>query len=147
MVRQGSSLWDYRWNQEKALQCNLAGVGRVCMDCWPVPGRRHLVCGAPGQYNFCASITAFFHPGPDGAMPTVRSEMYREGVGVREAMTFLQKALEAKKVDGELAKRCSDLLVERARNVLSPTGPQNWLEQEGRLYDLCAEVAKTVGGK
>jgi hypothetical protein len=141
MVKQGYSAWDYRWNPEKVLQCNLAGIGRVCLDCWPIPGRRDLVCGGPGQYNFPASITAFLHPGPDGAQPTVRSEMYREGVQVREAMTFLQKAVDANKVEGELAQRCSDLLVERARNVLHPMGPQNWLEQEGRLYELCAEVS------
>lgn len=141
MLKQEFSTWDYRWNAEKVLQCNLAGIGRVCMDCWPIPGRRGLLCGSPGQYNFCASITALFHPGPDGAVPTVRSEMYREGVQVREAMSFLMKAVDAKRMDGALAARCTELLAERARNVLAPTGPRNWMEQEGRLYDLCAEVA------
>ena len=141
LVKQGSSLAVYRFNPERTLQSGLHGIGRVGADWWYVPGRRRPLCGLGGQYNFSASIMWFFHPGPDGAEPTVRSEMFREGVQTREAMQFLQKAVTEGRATGDLAKRCDALIRDRGRNQVSPIGRRHWLRDENRLLALCAEVA------
>jgi hypothetical protein len=148
-LKQGSPLHHWRLNGERSLQCGLAGIGRVAADCWRVPGRG-LVCGEGGQYNFSASITQFFHAGPEGPVPTARSEMFRQGMQVREAIIYLQKALEEKLVDLDTLLRCKRLLEERATcMVRAGTGRTDmqeaaWRSREDRLFALCADVAREI---
>jgi hypothetical protein len=102
------------------------------------------------------AVVACFSPGPDGAMFNERMEIFREGVQVGEAILFLERALEDKKVSGEVAKKIGDLLDERARYFLRAEEQQStfntfacsaWQERDDRLFALCAEVAAKTGAK
>lgn len=138
-LRSGSTLADHRLNPERALQCGLFGIGRVCLDMWPINGR--LLCGSPGQYNFCASITSLFDAAPDGPRWTARAQMFREGIQVREAMTWLQRQAKGGTLDAATADRIKTLLDQRARNMLANDGHRYWLDNDDQLFSLCTDIA------
>jgi hypothetical protein len=133
----------------------------VGADFWPLPigkgGRMEPICDSYAAVGPVNNTTAMLSPGPDGAIFNERLEMFREGVQACEAIIFVQKALEEKKVSAELATKIEDLLDERARYYartrLAEEG--NWLSfecsdwqgRDGRLFDLAAEAAKAGGGK
>ncbi|HOX05275.1 MAG TPA: hypothetical protein PK280_02645 [Planctomycetota bacterium] len=153
----------YRTVDEAAVQSNVRGTGRIGGDFWPLPGGKdgryvHLCDSyeAVGPENNTCSMTA---PGPDGALWTERLEMFREGAQIAEAITFLTKALDARKVSGDLEKRIVEALDERARYYLRarwPFGPRyefggdaylsfissNWQARDELLFSLAAEVAR-----
>lgn len=148
-LRQHYDLDAYRLNPEKALQCNLDGIGRIGIDFWQFPderGRmRHLDFGVgTGQFYFTTSIVWMNGPGPDGPLPTTRSELFREGLQVREAMTFLQKAADGGTLAPELVARIHDLLWERGLAMVSSDGHRHWQANEDRLFDLCAKAAQVL---
>jgi hypothetical protein len=147
ILKQGSSLAAYRLNPEKTLQCNLRGIGRVAADCWPVPGRKYRLCGSPGQFNFYASIVDFFAPLEAGPVCTTRSEMFREGLQVREAITYLLQTLDGGRLDAALAAKVDALVLARAHDMLVPEGHADWFRDEDALFALCAEVAEAVRGR
>lgn len=145
---QRSDLREYRLKPEKAMQSNLNGIGRVGIDFWEftdAEGRKRQLTSGGGQFTFNAGVAWFLAAGPDGPVPTTRSEMFREGVQVCEAMSFLQQASESGKLPGELAARIEALVRERARNMLAADGHRDWWEHEDKLFALCAEVAKAHG--
>jgi hypothetical protein len=73
--------------------------------------------------------------------------MFREGLQVREAMTFLQQEADGGKLPPEMVTRISDLLRQRAANMIRELadGHRAWQEDEDRLFALCAEAARQVG--
>jgi hypothetical protein len=99
------------------------------------------------------SCIALFSPGPDGAIFNERMEVFREGVQVGEAILFLERALEDKKVSGDTEKKIGNLLDERARYYLrgfqnyKSLECSNWQERDDRLFALCAEVVAKTGAK
>ena len=99
------------------------------------------------------AIYACFSPGPDGAVFNERMEVFREGVQVGEAILFLERALEDKKISGDVEKKMGLLLNERSRYYLRATRNfrsfecSNWQERDDRLFGLCAEVAAASGAK
>jgi hypothetical protein len=106
---------------------------------------------AVGQTGLGNNTTDLFAPGPDGPVTTIRFENAREGNEEAEARVFIEKALLAKKLPAELAKRCQDLLDERA-NVLRINGARHralglldWQDKSRRLFRLAAEAAKAAG--
>ncbi len=154
-----ASAW--RMVEESTLQGNICGVGRVGLDFWPLP-----VEGRTGEYRALsgkidmhlgpsAATRMFLYPGPKGPAPTWRSEVFREGLQVREAIIFLQQALDSGRAAGPLAQRIKDLLDVRARLYLRtrPNSPMHWVAFEGsgwqerdeELFALCAEVAGAAG--
>jgi len=158
-----ASAW--RMVEESTLQGNLCGVGRVGLDFWPLP-----VDGRAGQYRALsgsvdmhlgpsASTRMFLYPGPKGPAPTWRSEVFREGLQTREAMIFLQKAMDAGKATGDLAQKIKDLLDVRARHYLRTRAGggvpllwvafegSGWQERDEGLFALAAEVARATGVK
>jgi len=150
MLRQSFSLAEYRLNPEKTLQCGRQGIGRVGLDLWrfKVSGGRWRQLGVSGgQFTFNAGVAWLLARGPDGPVPSTRSEMFREGLQVREAMIYLQKALDADMVDADLAERIRNLLTRRARNMLRADGHRDWQRNEARLFALCAEVAHAIAGE
>jgi len=101
-------------------------------------------------------------PGPNGPVSTERLEMYIEGLQVNEAITFLLKALDDKKIDGALAAKCQERLTQRAaRNLklVEKAGRgwpaidfnleffDSWQEDDETLFAMCAEVSVKLGGK
>jgi hypothetical protein len=169
--RTQSSLAEHRFLMEGATQGGCRGIGRVGGDSWPLPKGQGVWRGYEGHYDWDSmfdseiggtgpgeSVIALFSPGPDGAAFNVRTEMFREGVQVAEAIIFLQRAVANKRVGGDVAKRIDDLLLERARYFLRSEyvtrmyGTRmftmecsNWQERDDKLFALCAEVAANGG--
>jgi len=121
------------------------GVGQLGVDIFPIPhpkrrGRyHHLTVGRGGLGPRCSTLALLF-PGTDGPIPTGRFEMFREGVQLAEAILFLQRALDEKRITGELAERVNRYLDERAEAFL-----RHWsagrFERDALLLALAAEVA------
>lgn len=143
---------------ERALALGDNGPGRMCMDYWPVegsvksPGGRSLfnrwpesTSGQRGPFILYLSV-----PGKEGAIPSIKFMGMREGLQECEARIFIEKALVEKKVSGELAARCQDLLDRRThfcRIVHSNPLPlaaavgEGWQKRSSDLYRLAVEVA------
>jgi hypothetical protein len=148
-----------------ALQGSLSGLGMVGGDFWPVKSGRGYVpiCDNRGGVGPRNNTKAMIAPGPKGPVFTERLEAFREGLQIVEAIIFLQKALEGKKLGNDLSKRIKDYLDKRARQYLrnstpTPKGPSQdtvwmtqeataWHERDAKLFRLAAEAAKAIGGK
>ena len=92
-----------------------SGIGRICLDFWPVAKGRDLINRYP--YSDCMqrrpTICRLSWPGPEGALPTARLEAFIEGLQDCEAMIVVAEALEKSKIDGPLAEKCRKLLADR----------------------------------
>ncbi|HOX07383.1 MAG TPA: hypothetical protein PK280_13355 [Planctomycetota bacterium] len=158
-LRDSSPLAVCRATPEACLQSGLIGVGRVGGDFWPLPigkgGKYEHICDSFAAVGPANNTVALTSAGPDGAALNQRSEMFREGLQVAEAIVFLGKAQDGGKLSAELSGKISNLLDERARHYyrgrlpqalatlsLEACGPQ---ERDDRLFALCAEVAKAAG--
>ena len=164
-----SPLPTYRLTAEENASGLLRGFGRVGADFWPVlKDKRGRMVGRISQGRFPKSMwrnldirQTLLEPGPDGAISTVRFEMMCEGVQESEARIFVEGALLRKKIDGDLARRCQEVLTGRdeAMRKYHGTGKGNkgpsddsytayvksgWQERSERLYNLAAEVAKAL---
>jgi len=138
------SLHAFRIGAEKNMQCGQDGMGRVGLDFWRYKderGRTIQLHTAGGQFSFDGSIPYFVAPGPKGPVLTTHSEMYREGLQVREAITFVLKAVDGGKLPAELAGRIESLVARRAARIDKPYGFRDWRQQEDELFSLCAEAA------
>jgi hypothetical protein len=103
------------------------------------------------------STRAMLFPGPDGTASTERFEMLREGMELAEAILFVQRALDDKKISGELEQRANRLLDERSDTFLKwsrrsiqgdhPWWPSDRFERDAQLLLLAGEVAAATGGK
>lgn len=155
-----SPLVVHRVVSESALQGNLNGIGRVGGDFWPLPGRKRGVFDslAGGSHmGMSASTLALLSAGPDGPAPNERFEMLREGVQICEAMVFIQKALDGKKLDEELVRRCEEVLDQRARYYIRTRQGQRglwwtfissgWQAREDALFALATDVARASGNE
>ncbi len=180
-----SHLTNYRLLGELNLQSNRHGFGWIAADFWPVfkdkpitdrfrhlP--RHNIVKAYAAYGFTGSN--ILADGPEGAEPTVRYEMMREGLQECEARLAIEKALldEAAraKLGEDLAGRCRRTLDYRTRSTLwaflafhlnrrASVGHgirqvdlgrawyegSGWQQQSKELYALAAEVAGALAGE
>ncbi|MHC4914476.1 MAG: glycoside hydrolase domain-containing protein [Planctomycetota bacterium] len=156
-----------------ALWKGTKGVGRICLDYWPVLGKDQ---GKPDgkirgtlinryPYSDCMqrrpTIIHMAWPGPKGAMPTMRLEAFIEGIQASEAVIVIAEAVEKHraKLGDELAAKCEKLLADRSKArllawsqhtnrsygnvVLHPTS-QGWQELLRRTYQLAAEVTAKI---
>jgi len=153
------------------------GFGRMSADFWGVIDTKWGKASIVNRYplsnwaQLSLRMTPYLHPGPEGALATVRFEMLREGVQECEARIFLEKSLLDKdaraKVGEGLAKKAQDLLDERVGAILDSMrkaggkgkagggvqetsaefadGP--WQERSAKLYAVAAEVAEKIGAK
>ena len=154
----------YRVALEGMSAAGLRGFGRVGADFWEVLDAKAMSRnGYSGRLNilgrflesnwsqlYLGNSTAYvLAPGPDGALPTVRFEMIREGAQDMEARVFLEKALlddaRRAKLGEDLARRCQQLLDDRVHAIL--IGRTSWLLFSGgqrrleQLYALAGEAA------
>jgi hypothetical protein len=156
-------LADYRHAQERCITSSLDG-GQLGADIFAFKGKSwasgrnfSYECvhrsGCGPDTEGCPAILA---PGAEGPIATERFEMYREGVVMAEAVIFLQRAIEEKKIAGDLAQRVGQCLDERAAPLEWYAGGScqpriyrfmnAWIqERDAKLLALCGEVAKTTG--
>jgi hypothetical protein len=167
-VRTFSPLVQYRVALEGMSAAGLHGFGRMGADFWDVLdpkdplrstySRSLNLIGRYPESNWAQlylgnSTPHVLAPGPQGAQPTVRFEMIRQGAQDLEARIFLEKALldhaMRAKLGEDLAQRCQQLLDDRVRAVL--LGRTSWLffaggqERLEKLYALAGEAAAALG--
>jgi hypothetical protein len=168
-----SHLGLHRFINEAALVGNYSGLGRVGLDFWDVVKTPKGNVNINGRYpdtswvqlDLEIATSAILAPGTDGAVPTPRFEMIREGIQECEARIFIEQAItDAKsqaRLDGALVERCREVLDERHRIIRAACtagelgssgscpfrwceGPP-WPEMTEALYTAAADVARALG--
>jgi hypothetical protein len=162
-------------SEKDAVGCS--GMGYFGADFWPVLDSKIVRDGIKFSSTVCArypetcwdqlnldrGLEVVLAPGPAGALPTEVFEQIRQGIQECQARIFIEKALVAKKLDPALAKKCQEVLDQRAwhirglgcTNAGSFGGATNsiWYEGAGsagmaeKLYAAAAEVAAKTGAK
>lgn len=159
----GQTAVSFRTVAERARMIGDTGVGRICLDFWPIKmGKKSR--GIYDRYpNAMANqrkphFSCLAMPGKNGAASSPKLEAFRESLQEAEARYFIQDALREKKVNGELADKCTKLLADRytycqlTHSGLSPHDPalactDRWQKRSARIYRLAAEVAAALGKK
>ncbi|HUW55493.1 MAG TPA: glycoside hydrolase domain-containing protein [Planctomycetota bacterium] len=177
-------LTNYRLLGEMNIAAQQNGFGRLGADFFPAlqdkRGNRFSITGrfpkSTRPYGNLDIWSCLLKPGPDGALSSHGFEMMREGVQECEARIFIERAILDKKIDGELAERCQEVLDERTRSMLrgystlvisdaaSAKSPgansfyqagyagsiwypgSGWEERLEKLYSAAAELAAKLDG-
>ena len=93
---------------------------------------------------------AMLYPGPDGPVATERFEMFREGVELAEALIFIERAIQEKKLSPELQQKAEKALEERSNAFI-----MDWFTirdmpgagEDEKLLSLAGEVEQELGKK
>lgn len=148
----------YRTLAEEMLLRGLDGIGQFGVDLWPMVREDGRISRLGGGHAMGpdSSTRCILAPGPDGPIATERYEMFREGVEACEAILFLQRLLDEKKLEGDLAQRVAGLLKGRAAAYADAAAAkggeplaqliQGAQDREDALFALAAEAAKVTGG-
>jgi hypothetical protein len=96
------------------------------------------------------SQMAILYPGPDGPVATERFEMFREGVEIAEALIFIERAIQEKKLSPALQQKAEQALEARSHAFI-----MDWFtirdmpgaEEDAKLLNLAGEVARGMGKK
>lgn len=139
------------------------GLTRQGIDKWPVVnphhpdrGARRMVQGAGGWGRLYRNkVRAVAAPGPDGALPTVRFEMLRQGFQDTEARIYLERIL----VDEEKLALMDTAFEQEVRDLVRAevlyrdldsyppfvwTAGKDWQWRLDRLYTLAAEAQRKL---
>jgi hypothetical protein len=159
------SLIGYHTMAPRALWTQKQGVGRICLDWWPVlKGRGGRATDLYNRYPYSSCmqrapvLMRLSWPGPKGHRPTLRFEMASESVQLAEAMIVISEALANNegKLGADLAAKCRSALRDQLRfcHIRFRWRPQNyiphpdhlgWQELSRRIYTCAAEVAEKPG--
>jgi hypothetical protein len=158
-------LWTLRTKHEDVILKGNDGIECVGADHFPVKDAKgrwragEWSAFAQGPANGTLAILGAGDAGPIGSE---RFEAMREGIQLCETMVFIQKALEAKKLSGDLEDKANKVLDDRAKAMtgcLKPTGYKGGVyvdladyakgarERDDALFAAAAEVARAVAGK
>lgn len=158
-----SLIW-YQTFPEQSLFCKTKGVGRLCLDFWPVvtAGKRSETIYNRYPCSSCAqrapSLFSMTTPGLTGPETTIRYELLCQGVQAAEADIVLSDAISnhADKLGPELADKCRQILIDRLNYMHSRdqsafetfmprSNHGGWRDLDGRTYQCAAEVAQKLG--
>ena len=149
----GSPLTDCRRVVEDVIMSGHDGLGRFGADLFPLKnaqgGYSYMACGWPRNPRDLMGM-ALLYPGPHGPVATESYEMFREGVELCEALLFIERAIQNKKLSPELQQRAESYLEDRDNAFI-----KNWFliggmpgpEEDANLLDLAGEVARVLGQK
>jgi hypothetical protein len=147
-----AELMDLRDVPEEEIMCGHDGVSDFAADLFPIKDQRgRYTCPGSGRGTggpTCSTL-AMLAPGPDGAIGTERFEMLREGVEIAEAILFIEKALQDKKISGDLEQRANRCLDERSdvfprRLIAGSLGMSGRFDRDQQLMAIAGEVAAAV---
>jgi len=157
----GRTALNWRVAPEYALYLHKRGVGRECIDYFPM-GTKAEHGTFYSRYPQSADghsipFAAYYaQPGPDGPTATIRYELFREGMQEAEATILIAEAAETKadQLGKELADKCRRIFIDRINAVRTARGmvrgnedPSGWQVRSAELYAAAAEVAAKTGGK
>jgi hypothetical protein len=129
--------------------CGHDGFSDFGVDYFPVKkpnGEYTTVGNGHGTGGPSCGIQALLAPGPDGPIATERFEAFREGVELAEAVLFIQRALDEKKISGDLETRANKYLDERGEAFCKGWFGVRYVqaEQDEKLLNLAGEVARSI---
>ncbi|MEX0745979.1 MAG: glycoside hydrolase domain-containing protein, partial [Phycisphaeraceae bacterium] len=145
---------------EMNIQGEQRGFGRLGFDFWNVlEGRRGSESDIQGEGRYSSwrnldwMLKSIVRPGPDGALSTHQFEMICEGLQEAEARILIERALDERRIRGDLADRCHELLEQRTMDTgiaLYPHfvagfstwrsgGGQQWGGQIGCLWVIASD--------
>jgi hypothetical protein len=143
----GSDVFGLRKMPEGAIMRNHNGVGHgLGGDLFPIKSKGrswHHKYGRGGLGPEWAT-RCILASGKDGAIPTERYEMFREGMQLCEIILRLQQLLDAKSIPGDLAKRVNACLDRRSTAFLNGYW-EGQLERDRELLEIAGEVAGVAG--
>jgi len=146
-----SPLTDLRRITEDMIMSGHDGVGEFGADLFPLkrPAGGYYVpmAGRGVNWNYPGVNTlALLAPGPDGPVATERFEMFREGVELAEAILFVERAIQGKKLSDDLQKRANRYLDERSEAFIKGWFRARYMqsEEDAKLLDLAGEVAREI---
>jgi len=95
------------------------------------------------------STMSLLYPGPEGPVATERYEMFREGIELSEAIRFIRRVIEEKKLGAELQERAKRYLDDRAKAFGEGAFDLRHMQanDDAKLLDLAGEVAREVERK
>lgn len=156
----GRAVLVWRLLPENALYLEKRGVGRECIDYWPMESRRRAYYYAryPASADGHSIPYAAFYaqPGPDGPTATIRYELFREGMQEAEAAIFIAEAAETRAdlLGKELTEKCRRIFIDRIQAVRlmravygGGSDTARWQQRSAELYAAAAEVAAKRGAK
>jgi len=141
---------------ERAILLGDKGAGRMCIDYWPIAGRRSRERNLFNRWPTSTvnqrrpTLCSLALPGRDGPVAGIKFEAMREGLQEVEARMFVERALVRGRITGDLATRCRARLEARHQNCrtlhsnYSPRRAalgEGWQKRSAGLYRLAAEVA------
>ena len=131
------------------------GVSRIALDFWPVNGDPII-----GRYHrwhrlYRGNTRYFTHPGPEGAVASVRYEALRIGLQETEAALLLDRAYHLRngQLDDALRARIRANKIDRITHFVIGEGSNDtwdwfagsgWQTRALELYELAAEVAAVL---
>jgi len=147
--RDGSPLTDLRRIAEDEIMSGHDGISDFGADLFPfrdARGRYRCVGNGRGTGGPGNSTKAVLAPGTEGPIASERFEMFREGVQLAEAILFIQRAIEEKKISGDLEQRANRYLDARGEAFLKGWFGVRYVqaEQDEKLLDLAGEVARSL---
>lgn len=145
-----ASPFTWRLLIDRALVAGTRGICRMGGDYW----KRMWLKGFKGRMWMPGLPTMFcLWPGPDGAETSARFEILREGLQEGELRVYLEQA-EEKIQDEKLKAKITSTLARHSHDtmIMSPREPyvklaeysSGWRTRSRRLYELAAEVARSV---
>jgi len=146
-----SPLTDIRRVQEDVIMSGHDGVSDFGVDLF---GFKRPDGSYVSPYSLCLASgpgmtqMSLLYPGPDGPVATERFEMFREGVEIAEALIFIERAIQEKKLSPELQHKAEKALEARSQAFI-----MNWFtvrdmpgaEEDAKLLGLAGEVARGMG--
>jgi hypothetical protein len=148
--RDHSPLTDMRRVAEDEIMSGHDGVSDFGADLFPVKKEKssgvYCLGNGRGTGGPNDSIRCVLAPGPDGAVATERFEMLREGVELAEAVLFIQRAIEERKIGGDLEARANRYLDERGEGFRLGWFGVRYVqaEHDEKLLGLAGEVARAI---
>ncbi len=157
----GRAILIWRLLPENALYLRKRGVGRECIDYFPM-GQKTEHGDYYSRYPQSADghsipyASYYAQCGPDGPVPSIRYELFREGMQEAEATMLVAEASEtrADRLGKELADKCRRVFVDRLNAVRTARGvarggedTSGWQARSAELYQAAAEVVAKLGGK
>jgi hypothetical protein len=146
-----SPLTDLRRIAEDMILSGHDGVSDFGADLFPLkkPAGGYYALMAGRGMNWAhpgTSTLALLAPGPDGPVATERFEMFREGVELAEAILFIERAIQEKKLSDDLQKRANRYLDQRSEAFIKGWFGVRYIqaEEDAKLLDLAGEVAKEL---
>jgi len=150
--RENSPLTDQRRVGEDIIMSGRDGVSDFGADLFPIrnpKGRYYCIPNVEYPSGPMFTQNALLYPGPDGPVTTERFETFREGVQLAEALLFIERAIQEKKLRAALQQRAETYLDQRSHAFI-----MNWFgirdmpaEEDGKLLELAGEVARELEAK